>query len=259
MICVINEMQKSRNMSVSLMPTRNVSRTVASSMKETNKTAVPAFETGDGLLGSDLMNIMFTQMSMMVAKVLDMTLPIVSNMLLCSNGTFENRMKMIILITNIPEAIMRSHFRYGDDLRLFFSELLPPNILVMATMHQPIISVVSRVEMACTAYSDLMKDCSTLAPRVPRRNPMMFTMITTAAVNSILSPCFMQMMRDIAIVSMVRKSSSSMPASLQTNATQACRRAKICMIPAVFNSCLMQFRSQISTKVITLSRLNNHS
>ena len=67
----------------------------------------------------------------------------------------------------------------SSDLALFC-----PKMRVMATMHQPRISVVMMVDMQCTRYSEAMNVCNIFAPNVPMRNPRILTMITTDAVNS---------------------------------------------------------------------------
>ena len=69
-----------------------------------------------------------------------------------------------------------------------------------------------------------------LAPRVPIRYPMMFPMMMMAAVNSMLRFFFMQMISAMAIVRIVRSSSSSTPAIRQLRATMACSNAKTWMI-----------------------------
>ena len=97
-------------------------------------------------------------------------------------------------------------------------------------MHHPRISVVITVETQWTRYSELMNDCSTSAPSVPSMKPRMFAIMTMVAVNSTLSPCFMQMIRDIAMVSTVSRSSSDTPDRRHTNATAACIKANMCII-----------------------------
>ena len=54
------------------------------------------------------------------------------------------------------------------------------------------------------------------------------------------------MIRDMAIVSMVRNNSSSTPPNLQSRATPACRRAKMCMT----NDGLIFFRVGMLTYVV---------
>ena len=132
------------------------------------------------------------------------------------------------------------------------------NTMVIATMHHPRISVVISVEREWITYSDRMKEPRTLAPSVPRRYPIMLTMMTTAAVNSTFSPCLRQMISDSAIVRIVRKSSSSMPASLHKRATAACIRAKTCMIPDIFIG-LMNFNCNWDTKIMILLVTYNFS
>ena len=121
----------------------------------------------------------------------------------------------------MPAAIRRIHFMYGEALMSAGLSSFLTNMFVIATMHHPRISVVTAVEMPWTAYSEWMNVCSTFAPKVPIRKPRMFTMMTTAAVNSTLSPCFMHMISDRAIVSTVSRSWSSKPANRHPNATAA--------------------------------------
>ena len=135
----------------------------------------------------------------------------------------------------IPDTMAMSHLKYGDDFMLCALSVLLANTLVMATMHHPSISVVTRVESEWITYSEDIKDCRTFAPIVPSMKPMRLTMMTMIAMNSIFTPCLRHMSRDMTIVRIVRKSSSSMPASLQARATAACRTAKRCMIPDSFN------------------------
>ena len=66
-----------------------------------------------------------------------------------------------------------------------------------------------------------MNDWRTVAPRVPMRKPRMLVTMIMAAVNSIFRPCLMQMMRERAMVRIVRSSSSSIPADRQLRATTA--------------------------------------
>ena len=135
----------------------------------------------------------------------------------------------------IPDTMAMSHLKYGDDFMLSTFSVLLANTLVKATMHHPSISVVTSVEREWTKYSEERNDCRTFAPMVPSMKPMILTIMTMIAVNSIFTPCLRHMRRDMTIVRIVRKSSSSMPASLQASATAACRTAKRCMIPDIFN------------------------
>ena len=54
-----------------------------------------------------------------------------------------------------------------------------------------------------------------------------------AAENSMLNPFFAQIITAIDMVRMVRRSSSSQPASLHDRATKACSKAKLWIIQAV--------------------------
>ena len=135
----------------------------------------------------------------------------------------------------IPDTMAMSHFKYGEDFMLCALSVLLANTLVKAIIHQPSISVVTSVEREWITYSDEMKDCRTFAPMVPSMKPMRLTIMTMIAVNSIFTPCLRHMSRDMTIVRIVRKSSSSMPASLQARATTACRMAKRCIIPDIFS------------------------
>ena len=144
----MNDMQKRSMKSVSSSPTRKVSSRVARTMNATYMIPVLTADADFGLLAIDLTNNTLTQIRMMVANVLDITFPIRSNMRLWSNGDLEKTMTMMILSRNIPDAMRRSHFRYGEDLRLLESSALYLNTLVMAMMHHPRISVVMRVDRA---------------------------------------------------------------------------------------------------------------
>ena len=133
-------------------------------------------------------------------------------------------------IVKIPAAASRAHFREDDDSLLFEPERILGKSLEMPTTHQPRISVVTAVDMAWTAYGFLISCSNSVAPSVPRRYPRMLAMMIIAAVNSMLRFFLKQTSSTIAIVSIVRSSSSSIPANLQQRATTACRMAKVWMM-----------------------------
>ena len=191
---------------------------------------VPNFEPAGCLVLIVLMNNILTHMSMIMENELLITLLTIPRTASSANWDAGMNTTRISLITKMNEATRSIHLMYGDVLSFVFSSSLCPKIFVIPMMHHPRISVVTTVEMHGTRYSDLMTAPRTSAPRVPSMYPSMFAMIMTAAVNSTLSPLFMQMIRAIAIVRTVSSSSSVMPAMRQPSATAACINAKMCII-----------------------------
>ena len=209
------------------------------------------------LLGNVLMNNRLTQMRMTSENVFDITFLTISKTCSCSKGVLGMNATMKSLSVKIPAAISRIHLMYCDDFRsVYFSAFWPKMLVIPMMLHQRI-SVVIIVDRQCTTYSELMKDCSTFAPNVPIRKPMMFTTMMTVAVNSIFKPIFMQMISDNAMVSTVSRSWSSIPAIRQPNATTACINANICIIQGSPIDFIIMSKS--ASKLVISSRKSNRS
>ena len=125
-------------------------------------------------------------------------------------------MTMMMLVAS------RSHFTYdelNDSLALDVS--LGLNMFVAPRIHHPSTSLVSAVAILWVARGDLNRSPRRNAPKVPIRYPAMLLTMMIAAVNSMLAPFLLQMMRDIMMVKTVSRSSSSMPKVLHTSAVTA--------------------------------------
>ena len=177
---------------------------------------------------------MLRQIRVMRANELEKTLVEAPNTSPLVNLPLEKTKIIASRRMKIPHIARMSHDRYGVSDALCCGFLLTWNIPVSATMLQPRISVVMKVDIACAAYVSLMKVWSKVAPMFPMRYPSMLTTMMVAAVRSMLSPLLRQTMSAIVIVRMVRRSSSSKPESLHPNAVAACRKAKMWMTHDVF-------------------------
>ena len=164
----------------------------------------------------------------MIPMELDSTLAMISNTFSAPNECCEYTAMITSRRMNIPPAASNVHFR--EDAVSLFPDCIFGKSCDIPTTHHPRISVVTVVDTACTAYGELMSISSMEAPTVPNRYPRMFDMMMTAAVNSILRFFRKQTSSTMVIVSSVSRSSSSMPARRQLNATTACRSANEWMI-----------------------------
>ena len=176
-----------------------------------------------------------TQISIVSGTGLPSTSLAIWKMPSSSRGPREKTATIRSLITNIPPATSKSHLRYVEDgaSAFFVSGSFLKNLVMATTLH-PRISVVMAVATALTAYPAGMILSRISAAKVPRRYPRMFITITMAAVNSMLSPFFMQIISARAIVRTVRRSSSPTPARRHPSATSAWSKANICIIQANF-------------------------
>ena len=179
------------------------------------------------------------------ANELENTLVVASSMSDTPSVWLSNRIITPIRSTNTAAIALRIHFMYDSVESPSSRPSSLRNSLVKATMLQPRTSVVTAVDTACTAQGVWMNLSRISAPMFPIRYPMMLATMTLAAVNSMFSFFFRQISRTMAMVRMVRRSSSSMSASRHDRATMACSRANMCIMKATLARFIYKVSKQL--------------